>query len=149
MVYKDIWNGTQDIIENSETKKFTVDGYFQYNNITFHIPALYKFENNIILELFSKNNHENIKILKIKEMHVNGQVILQPHNAVSYFNTPVRKWRTEIIAHTTKLGFTESDSFFLQRTLFDTKMNFENVSSLNFIISETLITNVSKAKCII
>lgn len=78
-------------------------------------------------------------------MYVNGQVILQSHNAVSYFNTPARKWRTEIIAHTTKFGFTESDSFFLQRTLFDTKMNFENVSSLDFIIGETLITNVSKA----
>jgi hypothetical protein len=106
---------------------------------------LYKFENNIILEFFSKNNHENIKILKIKEMHVNGQVILQPHNAVSYFNTPARKWRTEIIAHATKFGFTVSNSYFLQRTLFGTNMNFENVSSLDLIIGETLITNVFKA----
>lgn len=145
MVFKDIWSVTQDIIENSETKKFTVDGYFQYNNIDFHITALYKFENNIILEFFSKTNHENIKILKIKEMHVNGHAILQPHNAVSYFNTPARKWRTEIMAHATKFGLMESDFFFLQRTLFDTKLNFENVSCLDFIIGETLITNVFKA----
>jgi hypothetical protein len=145
MVFKDIWNVTQDIIENRETKKFTIDGYFHYNNIEFYITELYKFENNIILEFFSKNNHENIKILKIKEMHVNGHAILQPHNAVSYFNTPTRKWRTEIIAHATKYGFMKSDFFFLQRTLFDTKLNFENVTSLDLIIDETLITNVSKA----
>ncbi|MEY8353195.1 hypothetical protein AALB39_07505 [Lachnospiraceae bacterium 54-53] len=144
-MYKDIWNSTQEIINNVETKKYAADGIFQYNNITFHITALYNFKNNIILEFFSKNNQGNIKLLKIKEMHVNGQIILRPQNAVSYFNTPTRKSRTEIVAHINKFGFTESDSFFLQRTLFVTKMNFENVFSLDFIVGEILITNVTKA----
>ncbi len=117
--HADIWNSTQNIIKTGAAKNFPLNFTFQYNNITFCIPALYQFEDNIILEIFSINNHENIKILKIRRLQINGQGISEPHNAVSYFNTPARKPRTE--------------------------MNFEKVSSLDFIVGDTLITSITKS----